>query len=943
MVFGVNWNDFNALVTDSRKLLASAKEGVDQGNYLIGSKEEFESSINQSQLNANVCTTDLQLDTVTDQLHDAYLRFTKQRYGIQRPLQSDNYWELSGTTSKWGPYNLHDPSVIRTKGYFYVYGTDAAWAQSVKGIPYRRSRDLVNWEYLGTVFNGVYPTQNNVWMDSLSGESGHTQTGIWAPYIQKYKNEYRLYYCSIHAPNGAVICLATSTHPRGPWMQRGPLVYYKDNGGILTNAIDPTVTIGKDGRLWMAWGSWSQGLYMTELDSLTGLKKVGASEFLIAKNRPYWSGTHSSMEGPEIIYNPQTKYYYLFVAEGDLGTIYQTRVARSTNANGPYVDFNNNSVIYTTNKDLYPLLSYAYQFGNHPGWQGVAHCGVINLKGQFYILNQGRPSAIASMMDLHVKKIYWTSSGWPVLSPERYANPGIMPRITTESLAGTWEEILLNENKAGGISNDLPDSITKATPSTFLCKPSTLIFNANGTISPSGSWSYDGTNLNIVKGGYTYSVTVDWEWDWENGCATLIYAGLRSDGRSYWGKKSSHLTIDQPNIVSNGSFNDGMRGFTTTAATGNVSTTLVGASSDPTAFIVGNTFQAYINTKATNYWDQSIGWRFPAQQGSRYKVNIKYRTSPSSTLHLELQEATKDNTALYREYQSLTASTGINSVEFITNDVSTTDPFYTLNLQYGGMTSGTKLLLDEISIKDVTHQWDGNYIVNGGFENGQDSWVLTRYSSGLTAGVVDTMTISGNKSFIFSNVGSLTNNHLLNRIGWKTYLHGGYSYKVSFDVAGSGTLDAYLRLTSTDATQTVADLVALKDVVVSSNVTKHSFDIPAFAGNGEYTLSFSPRNAGTFFLDNIRLEIADSTVAIKALPNRGKVGIFPNPSSGLIRLSENLIGSRLLVYDLQGQLVLNRLVTMAVMNLDGLENGLYMVRINTPNGLYSDKLIVQRH
>ena len=937
--FSLTLTDLTSLVTDSKKLLASAKEGTIDGYYKIGSKSTFETEINQSEVEGAACTRDLQLDSIIDNLHDAYLSFSKQRYGIQRPLQSDNYWEVAANTSKWGPYNLHDPSIIRTKGYFYVYGTDAAWAQSVKGIPYRRSRDLVTWEYLGTVFNGTYPSQNNKWMDSLSAEPGHTQVGIWAPYIMKVKNEYRLYYCSIHAPNGAVICLAVSSHPKGPWTQRGPLVYYKDNGGIKTNAIDPTITIGKDGRFWMAWGSWSQGIFMTEIDTITGLKKPGASEFVIARNR----GTGwSTMEGPEIIYNPTFKKYYLFVAEGDLGTIYQTRVARSNNANGPYVDINNASVVYTTNKDVYPLLSYAYQFGNHPGWQGVAHCGVINHNGQFYMLNQGRPTAISSMMDMHVKKIYWTESGWPVLSPERYANPGIMPTITSDLIAGTWEEILLNEIKWGGVSNDLPDSITRATPSTFLCKPTSLIFSSNGTISPSGTWSYDGHYMTIVKGGFTYKVSVDWEWDWENGCSTLIYTGLRSDGRSFWGKKSAYLDIPQKNIVSNPLFDDGLRGYTTTASSGSVTTSIVSAGADPQAYISGKTFQAYINTKGTNYWDQGLSWRFPAQQGSRYKVSVKYRVAPSSALHVELQEATKDNTALYREYLNMTASTGINTLEFITNDVSVTDPFYTLNLQYGSIAAGTKLLLDDVTIKDITHQWDGNYVVNGGFENGLDSWALTKWSSSLTAAVIDTATISGNKSFLFSNIASLTNNHLLNRISWKTYLHGGYKYKVSFDVVGSGSLDAYLRVTSTDASQTVADMVASNAIPVSATLTNKSFEIPVFTNNGEYTLCFSPRDAGTFVIDNIRMEIADSAVAIRTLPVAGKIGILPNPCSGHIQLSDNFLGHHLQVLDLQGRCVLNVLITNTGMNLSDLHNGIYMVRITTDQGLYTDKLVMQK-
>src|ERR1035437_2090524 len=122
--FSLTLTDLTSLVTDSKKLLASAKEGTIDGYYKIGSKSTFETEINQYEVEGAACTRDLQLDSVIDNLHDAYLSFSKQRYGIQRPLQSDNYWEVAANTSKWGPYNLHDPSIIRTKGYFYVYGTD---------------------------------------------------------------------------------------------------------------------------------------------------------------------------------------------------------------------------------------------------------------------------------------------------------------------------------------------------------------------------------------------------------------------------------------------------------------------------------------------------------------------------------------------------------------------------------------------------------------------------------------------------------------------------------------------------------------------------------------------------------------------------------------------------------------------------------------------------
>jgi hypothetical protein len=147
--------DFVSLTNEAKKLLQNAREGTENGQFEPGSKTAFQLSLDSARMLVANSLSTAQTDSLINQLHLAYLRFLKKRHGIQRPLIADNYWEIANTPSRWGSYNLHDPTVIQTKGYFYVYGTDAAWGQSIKGIPYRRSRDLVHWEYLGTAFNGT--------------------------------------------------------------------------------------------------------------------------------------------------------------------------------------------------------------------------------------------------------------------------------------------------------------------------------------------------------------------------------------------------------------------------------------------------------------------------------------------------------------------------------------------------------------------------------------------------------------------------------------------------------------------------------------------------------------------------------------------------------------------------------------------------------------------
>src|SRR5687768_3685278 len=43
----------------------------------------------------------------------------------------------------WGPYNTHDPSIIKAGEWYYCYSTDAAYGITIQpGIMVRKSKDL---------------------------------------------------------------------------------------------------------------------------------------------------------------------------------------------------------------------------------------------------------------------------------------------------------------------------------------------------------------------------------------------------------------------------------------------------------------------------------------------------------------------------------------------------------------------------------------------------------------------------------------------------------------------------------------------------------------------------------------------------------------------------------------------------------------------------------
>lgn len=210
-------------------------------------------------------------------------------------------------------YSLPDPSIIKGEdGYFYLYATE-----DIRNLPIHRSKDLVNWEFLGTAF-----TDENRPDFEPNG-------GIWAPDINKIGDKYVLYY-SMSVWGGEWTCgigCAVPDRPEGPFKDCGMM--FRSNGIKVQNSIDPFY-IEDNGHKYLFWGSF-RGIYAIEL-SEDGLSlKSGSSPVQIAGTA--YEGTYIHKRGG---------YYYMFASIGSccegLKSTYTTVVGRSTSLFGPYLD-----------------------------------------------------------------------------------------------------------------------------------------------------------------------------------------------------------------------------------------------------------------------------------------------------------------------------------------------------------------------------------------------------------------------------------------------------------------------------------------------------------------------------------------------------------------------------------------------------------------------------
>lgn len=441
----------------------------------------------------------------------------------------DDYSNIAHISNfdKWGSHNVHDPALIKHDDTYYMYSTDVYYggAEVPHGdhrlnpkIPIRKSKDLVHWKPIGHVFEHM-PSEIIEWMRQI--QPTYKPEAVWAPYIVSFEDQYRLYF-SVPANNGlqtAYLGLAVSSHPEGPWEHKGLII--PTHEGSSYNGIDPAVIIDhKNGKHWLFFGSWWDGIHVVELNPENGFRK-DEDDYgtIVASRNPDWFGS-SPMEGAEVLYHPGRDQYYMFVSYDLLMEEYNVRVGRSDQPEGPYYDYFGREFSQPT--DNFPRITAQYRFDNHPGWQGIGHTGLLRDGEAYFLATQGRLGSTEPtihLMNLHLRKMIWTKDGWPSLSPQRYAAvPG--HEIKKEDITGSWEIIVLKE-----IGEKNTAKI--------------LSLKADNTLTGyyRGAWVFNNAKLTLnLTGGEELIVEVMWGWDWENSQLSLLFTGLNSEGIGVWGK-----------------------------------------------------------------------------------------------------------------------------------------------------------------------------------------------------------------------------------------------------------------------------------------------------------------------------------------------------------------------------------------------------------------------
>jgi arabinan endo-1,5-alpha-L-arabinosidase len=314
------------------------------------------------------------------------------------------------------------------------------------GIPIRRSKDMINWESAGQVFEEGKPQ----WMRDMLPEISK-KDDLGAPDISYYNGQYLIYYHSyIFASCKSVMGLVVNRtlHPDDPeyeWVDRGLVLNSTpaldgivnsgcglfDLGNVFDlnqmklifrclaslvlcpdyNTIDANFHVDAEGVPWLIFGSAWGGINMVEIDPAT-LKPVSSSssDFIKIAKRPLipTSKNPPVIEAPFVI--RRNGLYYLFVSYdmccAGVKSTYNIRVGRAEEVTGPYDDKEGRDLLKSGGSMVLQELEH---------WSGPGHNAVFSENGQDWLVHHAYDANDEGRPKLHIRKLHWDAEGWPTV------------------------------------------------------------------------------------------------------------------------------------------------------------------------------------------------------------------------------------------------------------------------------------------------------------------------------------------------------------------------------------------------------------------------------------------------------------------------------------------------------------------------------------------------
>ncbi len=397
---------------------------------------------------------------------------------LENALASSFLWAGYNDTDCSGGYAVWAPDVIYNKDYVWndgskgaymlYYSTSSTYIRSCIGYAVSKSVEGP-YSYVDTiVYSGFTKGDNNVTTTSSLGTKT-VNTNYNNTNIPRLISEGRL------------------SSVRDDWFNSNGSF----NNSLCPNAIDPTVLYDADGKMWMTYGSWSGGIYILELDPATGQAKYPKSNSGLTDGyfgKRIAGGYTLSGEGPYIVYDKETGYYYLYLTYGWLGVDggYHMRLYRSKTINGTYKDAAGNSATYSSasdkqaSKGIKLMGNYDFSTLATDGYKSCGHnSAFIDTDGSRYLVYHTRFNGGTEYHEVRVHQQFMNADGWPVTAVYEFLGSKISDSgYSMNDMAGTYEFV----NHGTDV----------ATSNVGMLETESVTLKSDGSITGDykGTWSY---------------------------------------------------------------------------------------------------------------------------------------------------------------------------------------------------------------------------------------------------------------------------------------------------------------------------------------------------------------------------------------------------------------------------------------------------------------------
>ncbi len=303
---------------------------------------------------------------------------------------------------------------------------------------------------------------------------------------------------------------------------------YDCGWGAFPNAIDPTVYTDKNGEMWLVYGSYSGGCFVQKLNNETGLPDYdymnstdGYDVYFGKRISNTNEGTEGTGEGPYIVYDSVSDYYYLFLTYGGLAADggYNIREYRSKNPDGPFEDAAGNLATDSKNTGLKLDANYRFECQKTAFLSGGHSSCILDSDGSLYQAYHTRFTADNGWgHQLRIHKMARTRDGWAVLLPYEYQGEKDVS-LTSDEIVGAYQMINsdnITHRKASGDSEW----------STIIAPTQYVHLNFDGTVTGAKKYTSSVTNSNISS----QSVTGVWKLTDGGAYAEFNIGGVKYNG-----------------------------------------------------------------------------------------------------------------------------------------------------------------------------------------------------------------------------------------------------------------------------------------------------------------------------------------------------------------------------------------------------------------------------